>query len=103
MSYRFGPGDRVRLTQVGIALYGGVAQWVPESQGGGNPGTVLIAADRPHKPGASPRPYYVLWDNGAENSYREEDLEAETTEVAAPEEDENPSNVIQVSWGRRPT
>ncbi|HNX94851.1 MAG TPA: hypothetical protein PKL14_06775 [Holophaga sp.] len=77
MHYEFGPGDRVRLTRAGVTLYGGAwPHWVPETQGGGSAGTVLMAADRPHKPGASPRPYYVRWDNGVENSYRVEDLEA---------------------------
>ncbi len=38
------------------------------------PGTVVEAGDRPHKPGAAPRPYLVRWDNGVLNSYREDDL-----------------------------
>lgn len=101
MPFRFSPGDRVSLTPAGIALYGGVAQWVPEAQGGGSLGTVMLAADRPHKAGASPRPYYVLWDNGAENSYREEDLEAAEGGETVPEQEEAAPNVIQVQWGRR--
>lgn len=99
MPYEFAPGDRVRLTPAGIALYGGVARWIPEAQGGGTAGTVLVAAERPCKPGASPRPYYVAWDNGAENSYREEDLERAEDEDSASEPDEEAPNVIQVRWG----
>lgn len=72
----FTVGARVRLSQAGSRYYGGVPpHYTPVSQGGGTSGTVLMAGDRPHKPGADPRPYYVRWDNGAENSYREEDLE----------------------------
>ncbi len=75
----FKEGDRVRLTRVGVTTYGGAwPHWTPTAQGGGTEGTVLFAGDRPHKPGAAPRPYYVRWDNGAENSYRVEDLEAAT-------------------------
>jgi hypothetical protein len=71
------PGDRVRLTREGVTCYGGAwPHFVPQAQGGGSTGTVLVAGDRPHKPGAAPRPYYVRWDNGVENSYRVEDLEA---------------------------
>ncbi len=74
-------GDRVRLTPEGVCCYGGAwPHWVPEAQGGGSDGTVLFAGERPHKPEAAPRPYYVRWDRGAENSYREVDLMA----VAAP-------------------
>ncbi|WP_005035512.1 hypothetical protein [Holophaga foetida] len=100
MPYEFSPGDRVCLTPAGIAMYGGVARWIPEAQGGGTVGTLLVAADRPHKPGASPRPYYVRWDNGAENSYREDDLERAEDEATDPvQEPEEASNVIQVRWG----
>ncbi|WP_306591221.1 hypothetical protein [Geothrix sp. 21YS21S-4] len=84
MEWEFKPGDRVQLTRAGVALYGGAwPHFVPQAQGGGTPGTVLVAGDRPHKPGAAPRPYYVRWDNGTENSYRAEDLEA------APEAEES--------------
>ena len=77
MTYEHQPGDRVRLTRAAVAFYGGAwPHFVPQGQGGGSAGTVLIAEDRPHKPGAAPRPYYVRWDNGVENSYRVEDLEA---------------------------
>ena len=94
MDLEFKPGDRVTLTREGVTIYGGAwPHWVPQGQGGGKPGTVLVAADRPHKPGAAPRPYYVRWDNGAENSYRVEDLEA----AADPEE--TPGNIIP--FGRR--
>jgi hypothetical protein len=87
----FAAGDRVRLTRAGVATYGGAwPHWVPEAQGGGAPGTVLFAGERPHKPGAAPRPYYVRWDNGVENSYRVEDLEA-APEV---ESEDAPPNVI---------
>lgn len=97
MDYDFKPGDRVRLSRVAVPFYGGAwPHFVPQAQGGGTPGTVLLAADRPHKPGAAPRPYYVRWDNGVENSYRVEDLEAagpvvEMVEDSAPE---TPSNVV---------
>ena len=78
MDLEFKAGDRVRLTHGAIAFYGGAPpHWVPEGQGGGKGGAVLFAGDRPVKPGAAPRPYYVRWDNGAENSYRVEDLQAE--------------------------
>lgn len=93
MDYDLKPGDRVRLTRVGVAFYGGAwPHFVPQGQGGGTPGTVLAAEDRPHKPGAAPRPYYVRWDNGVENSYRVEDLErvAPTPETG----DEPPSNIV---------
>lgn len=77
MELAFKPGDRVRLVREAVALYGGAwPHFVPEGQGGGSDGTVLVAGDRPHKPGAAPRPYYVRWDNGVQNSYRAEDLEA---------------------------
>lgn len=98
----FAIGDRVRLTRAGVAMYGGAwPHWVPEAQGGGAPGTILFAGERPHKPGAAPRPYYVRWDNGVENAYRVEDLEraeplAERTDEAAPE----PTNIIP--FNRRP-
>ena len=72
---QFKPDTRVKLTPQAISYYGGVPGWVPQGQGGGTHGTVLFAGDRPHKPGADPRPYYVRWDNGAENSYREQDLQ----------------------------
>ncbi|HJV22892.1 MAG TPA: hypothetical protein VJ570_09345 [Holophagaceae bacterium] len=98
----FSAGDRVRLTRAGVAMYGGAwPHWVPEAQGGGAPGTVLFAGERPHKPGAAPRPYYVRWDNGVENTYREEDLER--ADPAAPPEDaeaEPHPNVIP--FHRRP-
>lgn len=76
---RFKVGDRVMLSPDGVRYYGGVygvhgAAWVPMFQGGGMPGTVAFAGDRPHKPGADPRPYFVAWDNGEHNSYREIDL-----------------------------
>lgn len=76
MSFLFQPGDRVRLTPQAVAFYGGAwPHWVPQAQGGGSAGTVLFAGERPHKPGAAPRPYYVRWDSGVENSYRVEDLQ----------------------------
>ncbi len=85
----FTVGARVRLTKAGGLYYGAVAlngepRWprfayVPVDQGAGKDGTVLFAGERPHKPGADPRPYYVRWDNGAENSYREVDLELAPT------------------------
>lgn len=100
MELAFKAGDRVRLTREAVTLYGGAwPDWVPESQGGGTAGTLLFAGERPRKPGAAPRPYYVRWDNGAENAYRVEDLEAAE---AAPSEGEAaplPSNVIP--FGRR--
>ena len=37
------------------------------------------------KPGAAPRPYYVRWDNGIENSYRVEDLERATEPSTEPD------------------
>lgn len=82
MELAFKPGDRVKLTPLAVAFYGGAwPHWVPEAQGGGSPGTVVFAGERPHKPGAAPRPYYVRWDSGIENSYRAEDLAAEASEV----------------------
>ena len=97
MDYPLRPGDRVRLTRAGIVFYGGSwPEWVPEAQGGGSAGTLLVAADRPHKPGAAPRPYYVRWDNGAENSYRVEDLEP-----AEPPAEPAPEGKI-IPFGRRP-
>ena len=79
MELEFKPGDRVMLTRVGSALYGGAwPHFIPEGQGGGNGGTVLHAEFRgENKPGAAPRPYMVKWDNGVSNSYRIEDLESE--------------------------
>lgn len=70
-------GDRVCITSSGSSFYGGRGRlWIPESQGGGSAGTVVLAAYRgEEKPGAAPRPYMVLWDNGVQNSYRVEDLE----------------------------
>ena len=94
VDYAFTPGDRVRLTRVAVAFYGGAwPHFIPQGQGGGTPGTVLVAADRPHRPGAAPRPYYVRWDNGVENSYRVEDLEGEVPE-GAPEAEERPGNIV---------
>ena len=87
MDFDLKPGDRVRLTRTGVTFYGGAwPHFVPEGQGGGTVGTVVTAEDRPHKPGAAPRPYFVRWDNGAENSYRVEDLEAaeESKEAKGP-------------------
>lgn len=76
MTYELKAGDRVRLTPQAVGFYGGAwPHFVSQAQGGGTPGTLLFAGDRPHKPGAAPRPYYVRWDNGVENSYRVEDLE----------------------------
>ena len=93
MDYAFKPGDRVRLTRVAVAFYGGAwPHFVPQGQGGGAPGTVLLAEDRPHKPGAAPRPYYVRWDNGVENSYRVEDLEGMGVEVES--DSESVSNIV---------
>ena len=99
MDFTFQPGDRIRLTQVGVTFYGGAwPHFVPQAQGGGTVGTILVAEDRPHKPGAAPRPYYVRWDNGVENSYRVEDLEAALpAPTALPAQEgtaETPANVI---------
>jgi len=81
------PGDRVRLTRLGVTFYGGAwPHFVPQTQGGGTLGTLLLAEDRPHKPGAAPRPYLVRWDNGMENSYRVEDLEAAEALLEATQE-----------------
>lgn len=89
MDLAFQPGDRVQLTPHAIRTYGGAPGFVPEGQGGGTTGTVVYAGDRPYKPGAAPRPYYVKWDNGVGNSYREEDLRtvgvAPDASEAAPE------------------
>lgn len=93
MELRFKVGDRVRLAPQAVLYYGGAPGWVPEGQGGGTAGTVAFAGERPHRPGAQPRPYYVTWDNGAGNSYREEDL----AEAEPPREE--PSNIIP--FGRR--
>lgn len=96
------PGDRVRMTREGVICYGGSwPNWVPEGQGGGTTGTVLFAGERPHKPGAAPRPYYVRWDNGAENSYRVADLEAwdGPEDGVREEEEEGPGNVIPFGRG----
>lgn len=95
-------GDRVRLTAAGVACYGGAwPHWVPAAQGGGSPGTVLFAGERPHKPGAAPRPYFVRWDSGVENSYREEDLEPlPDPEAKVPEPpQEPPTNVVPFRFG----
>jgi len=94
----FKPGDRVRLTRGAVNFYGGAwPHWVPQDQGGGSTGTVLFAGERPHKPGAAPRPYFVRWDSGAENSYRVEDLEAaaepEVAQEPPPEEPDIPKIV----------
>lgn len=95
VDYAFKPGDRVRLTRVGVTFYGGAwPHFIPQGQGGGSPGTVLVAGDRPHKPGAAPRPYYVRWDNGVENSYRAEDLEAAEAEAAPGPDGERPGNIV---------
>ena len=97
MDYDLKPGDRVRLTRVGVAFYGGAwPHFIPQGQGGGTLGTVLVAEDRPHKPGAAPRPYYVRWDNGVENSYRVEDLEGvvPSPDTETETEDEPPSNIV---------
>ncbi len=97
MDYAFKPGDRVRLTREGVTCYGGAwPHFIPQGQGGGTPGTVLLAEDRPHKPGAAPRPYYVRWDNGVENSYRVEDLEGVETGMGVDTEtdDEPPCNIV---------
>ncbi len=106
MPYPLTPNTRVRLTREAVIFYGGQwPHWVPTAQGGGQPGTLIFAGERPHKPGAAPRPYYVAWDNGAENSYRVEDLEALPDEEAAAappppaatpndEPDAPPSNII---------
>lgn len=84
--YELKPGDRVCLTRLGVTFYGGAwPHFVPQAQGGGTTGTLLLAEERPHKLGAAPRPYYVRWDNGTENSYRVEDLEADSGE---------PTNVV---------
>ncbi len=98
----FTAGARVRLTRAGVTMYGGAwPHWVPEAQGGGAPGTVLFAGERPHKPGAAPRPYYVRWDNGVENTYREEDLERADPEAPSKDaEADSHSNVIP--FHRRP-
>jgi hypothetical protein len=97
MEFEHQPGTRVRLSRAGVTFYGGAwPHFVPQAQGGGSVGTVLVAAERPHKPGAAPRPYYVRWDNGVENSYRVEDLEAatETPEPGSDEAPASPGNVI---------
>jgi hypothetical protein len=93
MAYDLKPNDRVRLTRAGVTFYGGAwPHFIPQGQGGGTIGTLLAAEDRPHKPGATPRPYYVRWDNGVENSYRVEDLEC--AEPLPEGEDEPPSNIV---------
>lgn len=95
MDYKLKPGDRVRLTRAGVTFYGGAwPHFVPQGQGGGTTGTVLTAEDRPHKPGAAPRPYYVRWDNRVENSYREEDLEAAAPSVEMETGGEPASNIV---------
>ena len=89
MDYDLKPGDRVRLTRAGVVCYGGAwPHWVPAAQGGGAPGTVVFAGDRPHKPGAAPRPDYVRWDSGVENAYRVEDLERALESDLAQDSDE---------------
>ncbi len=94
MDLEFKPGDRVRLTRAGVICYGGAwPNWVPEQQGGGSTGTVLFAGDRPHKPGAAPRPYFVRWDSGVENAYRVEDLERGPEEEAGDGPSEAPNIV----------
>ncbi len=100
MDYPLKPGDRVRLTREGVICYGGSwPHFVPQGQGGGSLGTVVFAGDRPHKPGAAPRPYFVTWDNGVQNSYRLEDLEAAEAEPAEAPPDAN--NIIPFgSWSR---
>ena len=96
MDYELKPGDRVCLTRTGVTFYGGAwPNFVPQGQGGGTVGTVVTAEDRPHKPGAAPRPYFVRWDNGAENSYRVEDLEAvEGTKTAVEATSDPASNIV---------
>jgi len=102
MDFEFQTGDRVRLTHSAIAFYGGAPpHFVPQAQGGGTDGTVIFAGERPHRPGAAPRPYYVRWDSGAENSYRVEDLRAVEAKVPDPapeaaeeESEEAPSNIV---------
>ena len=95
MAYAFKPGDRVRLTPSAVTFYGGAwPHFVPQGQGGGTAGTLLLAEDRPHRPGAAPRPYYVRWDNGVENSYREEDLEAAPTPAETEPTGAAPPNVV---------
>ena len=97
MDYEFKTGDRVRLSRAGVICYGGAwPNWVPTEQGGGSIGTVVFAGDRPHKPGAAPRPYYVHWDSGVENAYRVEDLERapEFEEEMEPSEPQNAPNVV---------
>lgn len=74
MTLLFEVGQRVLLTPSAIVYYGGTKGFAPEGQGGGKPGTITFAGERPHKFGAAPRPYYVRWDNGVCNSYREDDL-----------------------------
>jgi hypothetical protein len=100
-TYPLKTGDRVRLTPLAVAFYGGAwPHFVPEGQGGGTEGTLLFAGERPHKPGATPRPYYVRWDNGVENTYRVEDLQAAPTSEEEEVEEDAP-NVIP--FGRRPS
>ena len=87
---QFKPLDRVKLTSVAESYYGGVpGRFVPRDQGAGTGGIVLIADEnRLHDPRAAARPYFVLWDNGAKNSYREEDLQPEVLIEATIEETE---------------
>lgn len=90
MDYPLQPGDRLRLSRAGVVCYGGAwPHFVPQAQGGGTTGTVLFAGERPHWPGVAPRPYYVRWDNGTENSYRMEDLESAPDGTT-----EGPANVV---------
>ncbi len=103
MDLEFKISDRVRLTRAAVAMYGGAwPHWVPEAQGGGKEGTVLFAGERPHKPGAAPRPYYVRWDNGAENSYRVDDLEPAEPASTESESTDGDSAPNVVPFLRRP-
>lgn len=73
----FGVGARVRLSTYGRMYYGAAGgSFVPQSQGGPSGiGTILVVdRNRPHDPRADARPYYLCWDNGSLNSYREVDL-----------------------------
>lgn len=97
MPLSFHVGDRISLTANAVAFYGGSwPHFIPQGQGGGSVGTVVEAGERPHKPGAAPRPYLVAWDNGVVNSYREEDLiMAGTHKAADPGEiGERPDNIV---------
>lgn len=89
---RFGFGDEVVLTPEAVNFYKGKwPDFVPESQGGGGKGMVTQARYRgENQPGAEPRPYIVVWANGAINSYREADLDRYIVPRAAPVEVEAP-------------